>query len=146
MKAYKDPAGGIRVFRPIENAIRLNKSSSAICFPQYDPDEFVKCLCELLKLEADWLPDRPGTMYIRPTVMSMTNQLGLHPPHETKLFIALSPVESYFPSGLQPLKILVESEGSRSWKGGIGDMKLGANYAIGMRYLNAAFKRGLSFF
>lgn len=44
MKAYKDDQGKIRLFRPECNALRLKKSSIRMSLPDFDGNEFVKCV------------------------------------------------------------------------------------------------------
>ena len=66
-------------------------------------------------------------MYIRPTYISMTNQLGVTPTKDAKLFVIMCPVGPYFPQGFKGVDIICNKESvSRTWKGGFGDSKLGA--------------------
>lgn len=50
MKAYKDQKGTIRIFRPECNALRFKKSSTRISLPDFDGNEFIKCLSEYVKV------------------------------------------------------------------------------------------------
>ena len=53
-------------------------SHKALGFPLFSPQEYTNCLKELIKIEKDWIPDRPShSLYIRPTSISMDNRLGL---------------------------------------------------------------------
>ena len=56
----------------------------------------------------------------------MTNQLGVLPPRDAKLFIVNSPVGPYFPTGFSAIKIICNEGTLRSWPGGFGYAKLGA--------------------
>lgn len=67
----------------------------------------------------------------------MTNQLGVLPPREAKVFTVLSPVGPYFPTGFSAIKIVCSEDMHRSWPGGFGYAKLGANYGPTLEY----FKR-----
>lgn len=142
MKAYRDANGKIRTFRPEMNAKRLNRTGSELCFPSFEPEEFVKCLDELLKIDEKWIPEPPSTLYIRPTIVSMTNKLGVHPPHETLLYVTSSPSGPYFKGGFKPTNMKVESVGVRAWPGGTGHIKAGANYCMGIKYVRDAFAAG----
>jgi branched-chain amino acid aminotransferase len=142
MKAYKDAQGKIRTFRPEMNAKRLVRTSEELCFPSFDPNEFVKCLDEYLKIEERWIPESPASLYLRPTIMSMTNKLGVHPPAETMLFVCAAPSGSYFKGGVKAIRLKVETQGVRAWPGGTGFVKAGANYAIGIRYVHDALAQG----
>lgn len=67
MKAYKDSHGKIRLFRPDLNMIRLDNSMRRMAMPALDKDNFVKCIEELIKLDASWVPSDLGySLYIRP--------------------------------------------------------------------------------
>ena len=44
MKAYKTPDGKIRLFRPYENAARINRSGARMCIPPIDEDLFVSAI------------------------------------------------------------------------------------------------------
>jgi branched-chain amino acid aminotransferase len=48
---------------------------------------------------------------------------------EATLFVVLSPVGPYFPSGLKPFKLYVKMENMRAFPGGVGNSKIGSNYA-----------------
>ena len=142
MKAYRDAIGKIRTFRPEMNAKRLSKTSEELCFPTFEPIEFVKCLDTLLELDEKWVPQEPATIYMRPTIVSMTNKLGVHPPSETMLYVVCSPSGSYFKGGIKPVKLKIETEGVRAWPGGTGHAKVGANYTQGIKYVKQAFAQG----
>jgi branched-chain amino acid aminotransferase len=142
MKAYRDAAGKVRTFRPDMNAKRLVRTSEEICFPSFNPEEFVKCVDELVALDESWVPNSPSSLYLRPTIISLTNKLGVHPPHETELFVVGSPSGSYFKGGSKPTRLKVESIGVRAWPGGTGHVKAGANYTVGIKYVRAAFDAG----
>lgn len=144
MKAYRDGNGKIRTFRPLENAKRLCRTSERICLPTFDPEEFVKCLDEYLKIEERWIPDEPSTLYIRPTVISLDNKLGVQAPTHSMLFITSSPSGPYFKDGLKPVKLKIETEAVRAWPGGTGDIKAGANYIMGIDRAKLAAKEGFN--
>jgi branched-subunit amino acid aminotransferase/4-amino-4-deoxychorismate lyase len=69
------------------------------------------------------------SLYIRPALIGTHPFLGLSPTREAMLFVVLSPVGPYFPSGLKPVKLFVETEVVRAYPGGVGDKKVGGNYA-----------------
>ena len=60
MKAYKTPEGNIRLFRPYENAARINRSGARMCIPPIDEDLFVAAIKAVVMADVDWVPDRPG--------------------------------------------------------------------------------------
>lgn len=92
--------------------------------------ELLECIKELARVERDWVPDEEGfSVYIRPTLISTHPFLGVASSREAMLYVVLSPVGPYFPSGLKPIKLYVETENVRAFPGGVGDNKIGGNYA-----------------
>jgi branched-chain amino acid aminotransferase len=83
----------------------------------------------LIKTDKDWIPSKRGfSLYIRPTYISMTYQLGVLPPRDAKIFVVMSPVTHYFPTGFNAINITCNENVLRSWPGGFGYAKLGAYY------------------
>jgi branched-subunit amino acid aminotransferase/4-amino-4-deoxychorismate lyase len=56
MKAFKDDKNQIRLFRPHLNMNRLRNSCKRLTLPDFDSDELLSCLKELLKVERRWIP------------------------------------------------------------------------------------------
>lgn len=55
--------------------------------------------------------------------------LGVGPPASALLYLIASPVGPYYKSGFKAVSLEASSENVRAWPGGVGDKKLGANYA-----------------
>ena len=142
MKAYRDAEGRIRTFRPELNAERMVRTSLELCHPSYEPAELVKCIDAWLKVEERWVPARPATLYIRPTVCSLSPRLTIEPPTETKLFVIGTPSGPYFSPHLKSVQLGVENVGVRAAPGGCGSVKAAANYCTGIKYVTAAMKAG----
>ncbi len=133
LKAYKSDDGRILLFRPDMNIKRANRSNRRICIPEIPEDIFMEALKTVVKVDADWIPTKPGTsLYIRPFIIATDPFLGVRPSHTYKFMIILSPVGAYYESGLNPVKIWIEDEYVRSVKGGIGEAKTGGNYVASL--------------
>jgi branched-chain amino acid aminotransferase len=142
-KAFLGPDGEIHIFRPIENVRRMNNSCERICAPCVPEDVAMDAITTLVALDAGWIPKSPGTsLYIRPFMIGTEPFLGLHPSKTYLFIIILSPSGHYYPKGLTPTRIYVESEEVRATPGGTGFAKLGANYAISMHAQVKAGKKG----
>ena len=142
MKAYRDPQNRIRTFRPDANAERMVKTSLELCHPAFDPAELVKCIDSWLRLEERWVPARPCTLYIRPTLCSLSPTIGIEPPTHTRIFVVGTPSGPYFPPHLKSVKLRVETYGARAAPGGTGHIKAAANYCVGIKYVAAAGAAG----
>ena len=130
MKAYRREDGEIQLFRPEMNAKRMNRSNERLCMPEIPEEDFVQAVKELVKVEKDWVPSEKDTsLYIRPFMFATESSLGVHMASAYKFMIICCPVGAYYPTGLDPVKILVEDELVRAVKGGTGFTKCGGNYA-----------------
>jgi len=145
LKAYKRPDGKIGIFRPEKNFERLNNSARRMCMPEVDIDFVLKALYELIKIERDWIPDRPGTsLYIRPLMFGNDPFLGVRPSDTYIFTIILSPVGAYYKEGFKPVKILATDKYVRAVRKGLGECKTAANYAASLLAFKEAQQQGFS--
>ena len=145
LKAYRRPDGTVQLLRPWDNVARLNKSCDRLSLPQLDPDDALQGIKALVALDQDWVPSAPGTsLYIRPFLYSTDPDLSLHGVHAASFVVILSPVGSYFKNGLEPVKIMVETEDVRAVRGGTGEAKCGGNYGAANRAGDRAIEKGFS--
>lgn len=145
MKAYRRADGGIQLFRPEENFKRLNSSNQRLVIPELPVEMAMEGLMELLKVEKDWVPSTEGAaLYIRPFIIAVDPFLGVRPGDEYMFIIILSPSGAYYASGLDPVKIYVESKYVRAVRGGMGYTKTGGNYAASLIGQDEAHKEGYS--
>lgn len=145
MKAYRDPEGGVRLFRPKDNVERLNNSCERLCIPKLPEDLALEGIKTLVRLEERWVPSLAGTsLYVRPFVIATDASLGVHASHSYLFCVICCPVGAYYKEGLQPVKIYVEDEDVRAVRGGTGFTKCGGNYAASIRAGERAEEKGFS--
>ena len=146
MKAYHTADGKVQLFRPYENAKRLNSSAERLCLPELPEDDFVEAVKALVSIDKDWVPTAPGTsLYVRPFMIGDDHTLGVHGVHHALFIVILSPVGSYYKEGLNPVSIMIETEDVRvAGKGGTGYTKCGGNYAASTRAGKKAELKGYS--
>lgn len=134
MKAYRAANGEILFFRPEQNFQRLNMSNERLCIPAIDEAYALAALKELVRLDERWVPHSDGTsLYIRPFIIATNPELGVHPGSQYMFIIILSPSGSYYPGGIDPVKIYIEENYVRAVKGGTGMAKTGGNYASSLK-------------
>ncbi|MFK8287803.1 branched-chain amino acid aminotransferase [Capnocytophaga canimorsus] len=127
MKAYKDDAGDIFLFRPFENYRRLNKSSKRLAIPEFPEEWFDQGLRQLLKIDSDWIQKGFGnSLYIRPFIIATAPGVMASPSKEYMFFIITSPVQSYYGGDV---KVKIADYYSRAANGGFGAAKAAGNYA-----------------
>lgn len=130
LKAFKDDKGKVRLFRPDKNMARLNKSCARICLPGFDGDQLTELIGKLVAMEERLIPAQRGySLYIRPSVIGTDGALGVGAPSRALLYVICSPVGPYYPTGFKAVKLEATDYAVRAWPGGVGDKKLGANYA-----------------
>lgn len=145
MKAYRTASGEIQLFRPTENIKRMNNSADRLCIPRVPEDLFLAALKKLVALDASWVPSEPDTsLYIRPFIFATDPHVGVHAAHNYIFCIITCPVGSYYPEGLNPVRIAIESRDVRAVRGGTGFAKCGGNYAASLRASEVAAKKGFS--
>lgn len=143
MKAFRHPDGSIFLFRPHENAERMNLSAERMSMPKINKDLFVKAITELVRVDKEWVPKSPGTsLYIRPTMIASETFLGLRPSNEYYFYVILSPVGPFFKDGFKPTKAYVAKEHVRATPGGTGEAKTGGNYAATLYESQQAKEQG----
>ncbi|MGE0173926.1 MAG: branched-chain amino acid aminotransferase [Oligoflexales bacterium] len=134
MKAYKSGKGRILFFRPEQNMRRLNTACERMCIPKIDERFCLQAIMELVKTDNEWIPTTEGgSLYIRPFIIACDPFLGVRPAHTYKFVVILSPVGAYYPTGLDPVKIHVETNFTRTFSGGTGYVKASGNYAASLK-------------
>ncbi|MBQ7788031.1 MAG: branched-chain amino acid aminotransferase [Clostridia bacterium] len=145
LKAYRTKRGEIRLFRPMENIRRMNASAERMCLPKINEEDFLQALKTFVELEKDFVPHSFGTsLYLRPYMFGNDETLGVHTVKRATFMIIASPSGSYYAEGINPVKIMIESEDVRAVKGGTGAVKCGGNYAASNRAGEKASKKGYS--
>ncbi|KAJ7071270.1 branched-chain amino acid aminotransferase II [Mycena amicta] len=133
MKAYRDEAGKVTLFRPDMNMKRMNNSARRIALPTFNGDALLDLIKRLISIDKHWIPREAGySLYVRPTLIGTQKAIGVGPPNEALLFVILSPVGPYYASGFKPVALYGTTEFVRAAPGGTGAYKLGVNYAPGV--------------
>lgn len=132
-KAYRRPDGNINLFRPWENMKRFNNSATRMAMPVVDDEDHLSAIIELIKLEHEWVPSKPGSsLYIRPTMIATQPALGVHASSEYLHFVIVGPVGTYFKQGFNPVPVYISDKYRRAVRGGVGAAKTGGNYAASL--------------
>ncbi len=143
MKAYRQPDGGVALFRPERNAARMAKSCRRLALPEFPEDAFVEA-CELLvRQDQAWVPDGEGaSLYLRPFVWATEVGLGVRPSDSALFQLIASPSGNYFSGPLRPVSLWLSQEYVRAAPGGTGAAKCGGNYAASLVAQQEAISHG----
>ena len=145
MKAYRKEDGSCQLFRPEQNAKRMERSIDRLCLPHLDADTILDLIERFVAFEQDWVPSDFGTsLYIRPYEFGCDEPIGLHGIQKAKFMIITCPVGNYYKEGVKPVKIAIEEHDVRAVRGGTGDCKVGGNYAASNRAEAVAEENGFT--
>ncbi len=135
LKAYEQKNGEVVVFRIEENARRIVRSCEKIFMEPPSEEMFIDAVFRVINANRRFVPPygQGASLYIRPLVIGSGPQVGVKPAEEYTFLIFVSPVGPYFKSGFKPVNLVVEEEYDRAAPNGVGDVKVGGNYAAGLR-------------
>lgn len=135
MKAFEMVDGRIAVFRPDENAKRLQSTCERVFMPKFPVDKFIDATKKVIAANARFVPPfgTGASLYIRPLMIGVGPRVGLGPASEYVFLIFVSPVGPYYKGGFKPVKSLIVDHFDRAAPNGVGDVKVGGNYAAGLR-------------
>ncbi|KAK8962968.1 hypothetical protein KSP40_PGU020189 [Platanthera guangdongensis] len=146
LKAYRKVNGsGLLVFRPEENARRMQIGADRMCMPAPSVDQFVNAVKQTVLANKRWIPPPgKGSLYVRPLLLGSGPVLGLAPASEYTFLVYAAPVGNYFKEGLEPINLIVEDETFRASPGGTGGVKTITNYAPVLKAQLQAKKKGFT--
>ena len=142
MKAYRQPDGGVALFRPEENAKRFNRSAKRLALPELPVETFIETVNALVKQDMGWVPNKVGeSLYIRPFMIATEVGLGVRPTNKARYILIATPAGAYFnPS--KAVTVWISTEYVRAAPGGTGEAKCGGNYAASLVAQKAAAAEG----
>ena len=146
LKAYRCPDGKVRIFRPEENAARLQATCRGLVMPEFPTEHFIEMVKKVVRLNERFIPpyESGATLYIRPLLIGTTAQVGVHPASEYLLVIFVTPVGPYFKGGFSTNPYVITRDYDRSAPLGTGCYKVGGNYAASLRANKWAHEQGYS--
>lgn len=128
------------LFRPDQNAKRLNFSADRMGMPAFPEDLFVEGLKRLVAIEKDWIPTQEGSaLYLRPFMYADEAFIGMRAATKYKFIIFASPSGPFFS---EPIKLWAETKYIRAANGGTGEAKAAGNYAAAIRPTEIAKAKG----
>ncbi len=140
MKAHRTEKGEVVIFRPDQNAMRMQKSAHRMCMAHIPEEIFIEGMRKLVELDQLWVPQQEGTsLYIRPFMFGSDEFIGMHPSDEYTFIIFACPVGAYYG---KPVRVKIETEYVRAVEGGVGAAKTSGNYAASMYATRLANQQG----
>lgn len=146
LKAFRGADGSIRVFRPDENAKRIQRSAEGLMMAPLPEELFLRMVELAVRLNERFIPPygSGASLYIRPLEIGMSARIGVRPADEYLFIIMVTPVGPYFKEGFKPTNICIMREFDRVAPKGTGRWKVGGNYAASLEAGDRAHRLGYS--
>ena len=145
LKAFRGKDGRIRMFRPEENAKRLQRSAAYLGIAAPSTELFIEMCERCIKENEEFLPPYEATgasLYLRPTLIGSNPQLGVQSSKESTFMVLCSPVGAYVGGALDAVDVVIARNYDRAAPNGSGSFKVGGNYACSLYSLNVAHEQG----
>ncbi|MGJ8525310.1 Branched-chain-amino-acid aminotransferase [Halomonadaceae bacterium LMG 33818] len=133
LKAYRCKDGSINLFRPDQNAARMQRSCARLLMPAISTEDFIDACKKVVLANEAYIPPygTGGSLYLRPFLIGVGDNIGVHSAPEFIFSVFVTPVGAYFKGGMKPTNFIVSSY-DRAAPHGTGASKVGGNYAASL--------------
>jgi branched-chain amino acid aminotransferase len=141
LKAFRHKDNSIHLFRPEKNCKRFNYSAERMHMPTIDEDFTLEAVVELVRNERYFVPPKPGSLYLRPTMIGSEPLVIVSASHEYMFFVLALPTGGYFKGMTNKpgvVRVLISRGQARAIPGGTGSAKASCNYAPTLRLIAEA--------
>ncbi len=134
LKAYTTREGKVVLFRPDQNAHRLNRSARRLVMAEVPEEMFIDAVEKTVAANLAWVPPygSGASLYIRPYLIGVGENIGVRPAPEYIFSVFVMPVGPYFKGGMIPVNLMICEEYDRAAPLGTGSYKVGGNYAASL--------------
>ncbi|KAI4296507.1 hypothetical protein L6164_036458 [Bauhinia variegata] len=130
MKAYRREDGGIQLFRPEENALRMQMGAERLLMAAPSVEQFISAVKQTVLANKRWVPPcGKGSLYVRPLLFGSGAVMGINPAPESTFLIFTCPLGNFYKGGSAPLNLVIEETLPRAYPGGTGGVKNISNYS-----------------
>lgn len=134
LKVFRQKDGKVVAFRPEMNAERMQRTARKTVMPPVPTELFLEALDRVVRDNLDYVPPY-GTgcsMYVRPLLIATGPQIGVAPANEYAFLMMVMPMGDYYKGGIKPVRAVIFDEYDRAAPQGMGDVKVGGNYAASL--------------
>ncbi|XP_004504892.1 branched-chain-amino-acid aminotransferase 2, chloroplastic-like isoform X2 [Cicer arietinum] len=145
MKAYKREDGGVQLFRPEENALRMRMGAERLLMPAPNVEQYIDAVKHVVHANKRWVPPHgKGTLYIRPLLFGSGPVMGLSPAPQCTFLIYTNPISNNYKGDTTSFNLLVDDKLPRAYPGGTGGVKNISNYSPVFQVVKEAKAKGFS--
>lgn len=142
LKAYKNN-DEVGIFRLADSAKRFEKSAQIMSMANIPAEFFESCVSEYVKVCHNYVPaEEKHALYLRPLMFANDQKIKVASSESYIFMVMSSIVGDYFATANDQTKVLVHEHFVRAFKGGTGEAKTAANYALSLPAVNIAQKHG----
>lgn len=133
LKSHAQQGGGQAIFRLDDHVARFGQTADLMRLPYPEHGVVRQMILDAVSANAASVPEPPGSLYIRPTLIGTENNIGAaaSPSSTALLYILNSPVGDYFAGGIRPLTLAIQTSIPRTTPQ-FGMVKAGANYVMAL--------------
>mmetsp|Transcript_31926 Transcript_31926/g.45404 ORF Transcript_31926/g.45404 Transcript_31926/m.45404 type:complete len:394 (+) Transcript_31926:45-1226(+) len=145
LKAFTHEDGSVNIFRPDENAKRMQSSCQRTMMAELPSELFLEAVNEAVRDNIEYVPPygSGGALYIRPLLFGSGPRIGLQPADEYTFLVMVIPVGDYYKGGLaSPVDGAIITDFDRAAPRGVGNVKVAGNYAADLLPNMMSKKRG----
>lgn len=134
LKAFTMKDGRIASFRPEENARRMARTAARVMMEPVPEDLYLEAVDLVIAKNREFVPPygTGASLYIRPLLFGSGPRIGVQPAETYGFYVLAMPVGPYYKDGFKPVRAMVQEEYDRAAPRGVGNVKVGGNYAAGM--------------
>ncbi|UDQ97912.1 branched-chain amino acid aminotransferase [Lentisphaerota bacterium WC36G] len=134
LKAFRCKDGKVKVFRPQENAKRMNLTNNHLLMPEIPEAMFLEALENVVRENIEFVPPygTGGALYIRPLTIGTTAQIGIAAAADYEFIMLATPVGPYYKGGIKPVRAMISDAYDRAAPLGTGHVKVAGNYAASL--------------
>ncbi len=134
IKAFRQKDGKIVIFRPDENAKRMHRTAIRTVMPPLPEERFIEAMEKVVAANEEYVPPygTGGSLYLRPLLIGTGPQIGVAPASEYTFLVMVMPVGAYYKGGVKPVRAVILDNWDRAAPHGMGDVKVGGNYAASL--------------
>lgn len=145
MKAFKQPDGGVALFRADLHAKRFKASAQKMVMAEVPEEVFIECLKAYVRASVDNVPTEAGhSLYLRPLLIAADPVIKVGTSQTYEMLMMSTIAGNYFQSGKnhEGAKVMIDRSFVRAFPGGTGEAKTAGNYAASIRPSFEAAKVG----
>ncbi|KAK7319547.1 hypothetical protein RJT34_04269 [Clitoria ternatea] len=145
MKAYRREDGGVQIFRPEQNALRMQMGADRLLMPSPSVHQYVDAVKQVIRANIRWVPPYgKGSLYVRPLLFGSGSVLGISPAPQCTFLIYTNPLSNFYQGTSTSLSLLVDEKLPRAFPGGTGGIKNISNYSPVFQVVKEAKAKGFS--